>query len=368
MNSIISDKVSREIIPTFGREVYFGWLIESKYKDQKQRERYAAAIESYDHYKVETPGDLHAAIEAEKEEARWPGEVKTWPMLAFAAKKSKHTGGYRIWTLARALDPDGAGKVKRSELMDYLDHLGIYPRKRRRWIGDATTCGLIHEAGEYYYYSSLPKAAYFLGGERIGYAASIKAANLVQRNWSAKVWRGHLATLHGRPMSQEKKAEITGVSPKVQRNWQNGRSWETKSGKTTNKPIGGIERRKNYAKTYIKPAQVQGVRDEFGWNVFIGKSGIRQRLPDLYVISPKVSKTYGVSRSKKSQKYLNSLCCLAQRSESDFRLFHEAEEHIVKTQKRATKLGLADRDLFLLEAVRDDRNVWKTIPINDSVS
>jgi hypothetical protein len=304
---------------------------------------------------------------ATQEKPTWPVEIKALPLLAFAAIRSKLTGPYRAWLLARAINSSGDSKVKLDDLRDYFNHLGVSPRQQRRWLSGAIRSGLFRQSGEFIYYIRASKAAVILGAERIGYYASCKAAELVTvHNWRPVMLVGYLATHQAkRPVSQREIEQKTSISPRVQRNWLNGRTWSTKDGESSTRPRSGIIRRENYAYAHWKADEIQGVREEFGYNVFIGRDSgaVRQRLPDIYYVPPEVSDTFGSWRLKKDQKHLNSLFkCVEQRSGNGYRLYHECQQSLNKlVEKRGD--DLAGRDAFRLVRAWESRNTWKTIPL-----
>jgi hypothetical protein len=288
--------------------------------------------------------------------------------LAFAAIKSKHTGAWLLWTLARYLDKQGSGRVEKNHLYDFLKSIGLKDRRRRRWIYDALHLGIVRYSvrknGEYYYMASLDKATLLLGGARVGYAASVRPEDLVRPNWRAAVFVAFLATrstsTRTEPMSQIKRAEVTGISPRVQRNWLHGRRYNTKDGEKRTPKMAGVTIRKNYAKTYWRPSQVAGVRDIYGYNVFVGKAGVRQRLPDSIVIDEQTSSTYPRRRSKKAQALVNFSLSLARDPGQCLKLFTHSNDEALVSLEKADKLD-EPRDIFQFLRACDLHNQWLTL-------
>jgi len=276
-------------------------------------------------YQFPPPSNLQVISEPKPSPAAWPSDIKAWPLVILAGMRSNHGGSARLYFLIRALDKPGRGLVKRADLFAYLAELAVDTRQRRRWLRDALDLGLLAEKGLHgepvYFYPSLGRAALLLGCDRVGKPAELRAAELARSGWRAVVWAGFLATLNNKPMSQEQKAALTGIAPRVQRLYQAAIPGQVQ---------------KNFAYTTFTPEQVAGVKELQGRAVFVSHSGrVLQRLPDTRIVPLSVSRSLARGRSKKAQAMINqSLSQGRQGQEIIIRLFCESPKQTKASQAR----------------------------------
>jgi hypothetical protein len=298
---------------------------------------------------------------------KFPITIKIHPDLIFASIRHKNqaAGAFWIWHLARELDPSGSSRTSAADLREFCDYLGIHERRRRRWMEAARKLGILTPGGKWFYYVDRKRAALAVDAPRIGNPVSVNAIELFKRGGRGLVLAAFLVTRRAdkHPMSQEKRAEITGISARVQRNWLNGRSWKTKKGETVNPPL-EVTRRKNYAKTYWKSNQIAGIRRELGYNLFRTTGGkVYQRLPDLLTVPEATAKTSPRYRTRKCQRKLNALYCLEQSNQNRIRLFHETPEAAREQQKRLIRKQINSDVFELVSFVEErDRNLWIQMP------
>src|SRR5688572_749128 len=72
-----------------------------------------------------------------------PLRLKMHPSLAAAAVRHRWDGALFVWTLARALDPDGRGLIAQTVLTETAVTLGGSQRQVRRWLAQAQQRGLL---------------------------------------------------------------------------------------------------------------------------------------------------------------------------------------------------------------------------------
>jgi hypothetical protein len=294
-----------------------------------------------------------------------PEKVKMWPMTGLTAVKDNRGGAWRLWVFAHNLDQQGSGKVKRSELYEYCDLIGINQRTRRRWLSHAIALGLLIEAtdrqgDEVYYLAGLARGAGIVGCSKIGRPASVDAEQLARPGWRALVWAAYLVTLNGRPISQRRKEKITGIPDRTQRKYQ--------------AEVQGSAIR-NYVEIEKKAGggYVDYFKEVTGKHVYQDRSGrVWQRLPDIRTVPPSVAKSKPKGRSRIAQKRLNrntsSIVGLGQ-DHPNARLFHGSYSAARAEQKRLSRMEKRDRpyEVFKLLVTclplpAGDTNVWEAMP------
>jgi hypothetical protein len=289
-------------------------------------------------------------------------EIKIWPQLAIAAWQINAGGAYKVWRLAHNFDRAGSGKITRPEFYKYLNKLGVPARTRRRWIngeGGAVELGLLSEAIDnnssevVYYLAGLARGAAALDCQAIGAPVIMGLPAFVDRGWRSMVWAAYHATVSG-PASQKTKENLTGVSPRTQRNY------------LKNAPI---EKKKNYAKRDLKadPAYLAGLKENTGQVVFITDHGDgRQRLPDCIAVPETVAKKAPKGRTRKAQKRLTTLSMVVRgKSEKFVRLFHENAKGLLTAEKRTAAIpgGLEPTELFLKANRNGQRTLYEPVPL-----
>jgi hypothetical protein len=279
-----------------------------------------------------------------------PG-LKIWSTLGLSAIRHRHPGAWRVWEIARHIDQAGSGKVKRTELNQYLNGLGVEPRTRRRWIADALTTGLFEPGRVNIYITGLYRVAQILYVTKIGKPAKINVQALVHKGWRAVVFEAFCATLTG-PMSQRTKQELIRITPRTQRNY-------------ISKGLGYS--RKNYAIRSESADHAQGLRDVRGLAVFVNRKGeLIQRSPDLRIVPSSVAVPAPRGRARKVQKQLNALCYLARGNVHDcFKLFCESEKSTRQALREIERSDFTDRprEVFQFIQAGDTWNIWKVVNV-----
>lgn len=280
--------------------------------------------------------------------------LKTWPVVIMAADQKKAGGAIRLYFIARMIDRRGSGKVDKAELWGWLKYFRVGDRKRRRWIAQAKAYGLLSETDNYYYLLSLGRAALAVGCDRVGRPAKISGLAMVSSGWRAHVWAAYLSTLHGRPVSQQTKERLTGVSERTQRNYQAA--------------LPG-EKRGNYAVTKHKGDRLTMFREYGRGAAFVGRDGkIIFKLPDTRNVPGFIATAAPRGRSRKAQKMINQTSFYVERGNHDshFRLFYD------KNADRAARRIANNSDLPPWELPREVfeftkahkfNNTWRPIEV-----
>ena len=284
------------------------------------------------------------------------GYIKIQPELGIASIRNRHAGAFRVWTLARDLDigpdikhPDGRGHITQRALWERLTQLIVGDRKRRRWLRDAIQTRLLKIVGDQYYLVGLGRAGLILGCDHVGKPAKISTSGLCGMGWRAHVWAGYLATLGNRPVSQAVKCLLTGVDPRTQRNYQAA--------------LPGTAR-KNYAKTHIKPGNVEGDREVNGRVLFSKYGQVFQRLPDQRLVPFEIAEPCKRGRSRKAQAFINSSSLLGRASEFTPRLFNSSTKQAKATIRTLSRSNQTPpTEIFELIYAGNHANLYQAISL-----
>jgi len=288
------------------------------------------------------------------------GYIKIWAMVGLAAIKAKKSGGWRVWQICKHIDQEGGSKVSRLELWDYLDYLGIGDRKRRRWIRQALRLGLLmfDAQTENYYMVGLAQAAVILNCKRVGLPAAIRLDAFVKTGWRDHLWSAYLSTTNNRPISQAKKAKLTGVKIKTQYRYQSRLPGEA---------------RRNYSMTNFTSDHIQGLRDQGVLNAFACRNGkVLIRLPDIRNVPADIARTLKKGRSRKAQKQINISLHVEREKTTVCKLFFEKEKSIENALKKYRKSDkpfweLPD-EVFMAVFRGKNTNLWEPRAVIDMQS
>ena len=240
------------------------------------------------------PGELEAS--------KWPASVAFYSHMGIAAARrfSKIGGGWRLYVLAKALDPQGLGKIARDDLRDYALFLGVNVRTFERWIKQARNAGLFYtdvqnSSGQWMIVmANAVIAAAELNCETIGRKVTLPAAALIGNGWKARAWAAYEITHNGQPIARETMQKIVNVAVSTQRY----RDVQAK-----------VNRVRNFAKSDIqlKGNQLPGLKETSGRkNIFIDKDGfINWRLPNSYIFTKALRG--GKGRGRKANKIIRNI-------------------------------------------------------------
>lgn len=292
--------------------------------------------------------------------------VKIWPSLLLSAFQGNHGGAGRIYFLARSLDRDGRGWIEVDELVAFLRSLRVGERKRRRWSLDAVRLGLFHETifkktgKRVYFLAGLARAALAVDAARVGRPAGVDPRDLVSIGWRSLVWSAYLQTLNDRPVSQARKAELTGVSERVQRLYQ---------ARQPGSKIQNFVDRGRAAR-----GRAAGLRESCNIHVFEWRGRAIQKLPDIRSVPSFLASRLPRGRSKKAQAALNDSLSFVRQAESsggDVRLFCDNVRQVKASLRRVARSEMAacERPAEVFEHVDHRRGVnrWRAVPVCEIV-
>ena len=240
------------------------------------------------------PGELEAS--------KWPASVAFYSHMGIAAARrfSKIGGGWRLYVLAKALDPQGLGKIARDDLRDYALFLGVNVRTFERWIKQARDAGLFYTDVQnssrqwMIVMANAGIAAAELNCETIGRKVTLPAAALIGNGWKARAWAAYEITHNGQPIARETMQKIVNVAVSTQRY----RDVQAK-----------VNRVRNFAKSDIqlRGNQLPGLKETSGRkNIFIDKDGfINWRLPNSYIFTKALRG--GKGRGRKANKIIRNI-------------------------------------------------------------
>ena len=115
------------------------------------------------------------------------GFIKVHAGLAAAALKSGQHAALAVWTMGRALDNAGSGKVDDDTMRAAFSEIGWSDYKYRRARFLAAKLGLIHFASNTLYLCSLVNAALALDADRIGRTVPL---DVLRRSDLRRFWIG----------------------------------------------------------------------------------------------------------------------------------------------------------------------------------
>ena len=316
------------------------------------------------------PGELEAS--------KWPASVAFYSHMGIAAARrySKIGGGWRLYVLAKALDPQGLGKIAREDLRDYALFLGVNVRTFERWIKQARNAGLFYtdvqnSSGQWMIVmANAGIAAAELNCETIGRKVTLPAAALIGNGWKARAWAAYEITHNGQPIARETMQKIVNVAVSTQRY----RDVQAK-----------VNRVRNFAKSDIqlKGNQLPGLKETSGRkNIFIDKDGfINWRLPNSYIFTKALRG--GKGRGRKANKIIrniqstNGLLLLQQAlsledeyNKDIVKLFNQNPQQAQRAMKKLAKIDNRKvKDIY--ERSHKSHNgavIWTHCPVNAPVA
>ena len=309
----------------------------------------------------------------ELEASKWPASVAFYSHMGIAAARrfSKLGGGWRLYVLAKALDPQGRGMIARDDLRDYALFLGVEVRTFERWMKQARYAGFfidLQSRGGAWMLRMVNagQAAAELQCETVGRKVTLPAAALIGNGWKARVWAAYEITHNGQPIARETMQKIVNVAVSTQRY----RDVQAK-----------VNRVKNFAKSdmRLKGNQLPGLKEESGRkNFFIDKDGfINWRLPNSYIFTTALRG--GKGRGRKANKTIrniqsvDSLLLLQQalRQEEEYnpdivKLFNQNPQQAKKAMKKLAKIDNRKvKDIYEKDhTARNGAVIWKHCPVN----
>lgn len=273
----------------------------------------------------------------------FPEVVKFNPLVGLKSFRTSGAGGaWRLLVLAKALEENGTGKIRREALHDYASSLGVQEKTFARWITAARNFDLVSDvqskSGEWMLIlSGNERVASIMGCERKGKAVSMSAKLLVGKKWRAYVFGGFENTFNGRLITRKKQAELSGIPESTQRKFDKE---------------AGVERKKNFAVSNIHANGFSAVL-EFGnraslfkyWDKKTHQLKLGWRLPD--------SRRFDGAITNGSKNTLRALS-----------LFNRTEAQYKATVKRLSKSDSPIREVYLFSHTSNNgADMWLHMPL-----
>jgi hypothetical protein len=201
-----------------------------------------------------------------------PVNVSFYSLMAIqAARRRSGTGGaWRVWTLGKAFDVIGLGKVKRDDLRAFVIGLGVGDRTLRRWMNEARKNDFISDyqdkAGAWWVNLHNPaRVARVMNLDHVGNRVTMAAGELIGTGWKARVF---VSWEHGKQITREQIQKTVNVPVSTQR------YRDTQA---------GTKRTRNYAKSTMRADKLAGVIEYGKYKApFVTRDGfIAWRLPDM---------------------------------------------------------------------------------------
>jgi hypothetical protein len=149
-----------------------------------------------------------------------PKDAVIWPTMGVSSWITKRGGAFRLYVLARSLDPRGAGHIDAETLRAAAVQLGVKPRTFAYWLADALKCEIFEKKrGQVLRIHSQGKVLRILGGRQVDHRkVIIPLKSLFKNGWRARVWATYIQANHnGNPISQKKLEELTGIPVRTQK-------------------------------------------------------------------------------------------------------------------------------------------------------
>lgn len=266
--------------------------------------------------------------------------LRIWPLVGL---KSLHGNGgaWRLFVLAKNM----AGQldhVSRDELKAQALELGVSEKNFIRWLTDARNLSLVTDvqrmSSEWVLIlPSSAKAATLLNCDKLGKPVSIKAELLFKKGWRAYVfasWQSSITQNGQKLVSQKKQAEITGIQPQTQRQF--------------NKQA-GVKSQRNYAISNEHGSRFSAVLEHGNraalftyWNDETHQKYLGWRLPD--------SRTYGSDSSYQTPKTMS--------------LFNRTPEQFSATKKALRKNDTEIKEVYLYyQQSKKGNSLWTHLPL-----
>jgi hypothetical protein len=149
-----------------------------------------------------------------------PHDAIIWPSMGVSSWITKRGGAYRLYVLARSLDPRGGGHIGSAVLKAAALQLGVKPRTFAAWMAGALSCGMFEKLHNgILRIPNQAKVLRLLGGREVDKSkVIIPLKSLFKNGWRSRVWAAYLKANHdGKPISQKKLEDITGIPVRTQK-------------------------------------------------------------------------------------------------------------------------------------------------------
>lgn len=277
-------------------------------------------------------------------------ELKLYPLVGLRSLQIAEAGGaWRLFTLAKNL-AGVADHIERESLRKISESLGVKEYQFNRWLNAGRGLDLFKDVqrmtGEWMLIlPSQKKAAEIMGSDKLGKPVTLPAELLFRKGWRAYVfasWQASITNNGERLVSQKKQAEITGIDPQTQRQFNEQ---------------AGVKSTKNYAisnqhannKTMVQEFSTRACPFEY-WNNTTHQKMLGWRIPNSRVFP-----LYGSDFSNNSLRKMS--------------LFNRTQEQQSATLKTLRSYGIEGKDLPIKEIYTLDRqsakgnNLWIHLPV-----
>jgi hypothetical protein len=277
-------------------------------------------------------------------------EIKLYPLVGLKSFRiPEASGAWRLFVIAKNM-AGVSDHVKRNDLRNAVKELGVNDAQFKRWLNTGRNLDLFVDvqrmSGEWMLIlPSNKRAAELLGCNKLGKAVQLPSELLFKKGYRAFIFASWQAAHTGngdRLVSQRKQAEITGINPQTQRQFNQ---------------TAGVESQKNFAISNIHANGYAGVL-EFGnraclfeyWDKAKHQKYLGWRIPDSRVFP-----LYGTGLSNSTPRKMS--------------LFNRTPEQHAATMKTIRRIGKDDKEVKTKEIYTLDgksskgNNLWIHSPI-----
>lgn len=259
--------------------------------------------------------------------------IRLYSGFSSSAKRKGYSGALALWTLARAIDAQGSGRITAAELRQAaIDELGWSRAKFQRGYRDALSSGLITKQRTHLYLTGLVRTAQLLQIDSLGHLFVDVPAKVLKssQTFRAALW----AAFHtGRPTQPRKKlsapisratlTELSGVGRKTQARYERRHNASR---------VGQIKKQTNYQILHgLKESDLRGARENIHPACFMYYGQVAKPMPNSY----KSLVQSGRGRLKKANRALRSLVCIGAGANAKVRkLYYASANEWLETVKR----------------------------------
>lgn len=278
--------------------------------------------------------------------ADFPETLNIYPIVGLKSfRSSEASGAWRLFVLAKNMVGQ-LDHIKRDDLKRAATSLGVNDKQFYRWMIAARNYDFFKDVqrkgGEWMLIiAGIDKAMQSLECESKGVIVSIPTKALFRKSWRAYVfasWQSSFTDNGKKLVSQKKQAELTGINPQTQRQY--------------NKQA-GVESKKNFAISNIHANGYAGVL-EFSnraalfqyWDKATHQKKLGWRIPDSRVFP-----LYDSNSSYKTPKTMS--------------LFNRTPEQYAASTKAIRKQDNDVKEIYVFDKVsQNGNNLWTHLPIN----
>ncbi len=176
-------------------------------------------------------GVMAANIEGQdRKKITLPEQAVIWASMGLSSMVYKRTGAFRLYVLARSLDPQGSGHVSIADLKQAALHLKVKYSTFYAWLAEAFACGVFVRVGEKTVRGVGENTVRVVPGNTVKVRSqeaafkifgckfldktksSIPLKRLFAKDWRARVFAAYVQANHnGEIISLEKLEDLTGI-------------------------------------------------------------------------------------------------------------------------------------------------------------